>query len=77
MDLRLFFWLKGLMLAPLVLGFNNGIILSESANLNSNVTSASVFLILKIRLGSISLIALIILFPRPMEGIYACNTFLP
>lgn len=73
-DFGLFLLLKGLILQPFVLGFNNGIILSELTYLNLNNTSESVFSISNIKLGSISLI---ILFARPILGMYACNISLP
>ena len=50
--------LNGLMFAPDVLGFNNGIILSESTYLNLNRTSSSVSSISNIIEELISLIAL-------------------
>ena len=60
---------KGLIDAPAVLGFNNGIILSELQYLNLNNTSESVSSVSKIIEGFVSLIALIILWPLPRDGI--------
>jgi len=55
--------------APLVLGFNNGMILSELIYLNWKRTSESVSSILKIIDGSICSIVLIILCPLVFDGI--------
>jgi len=49
-----FFELNGLIFEPLVLGFNNGIILSELAYLNLKRISESVFSISKIMDGLVS-----------------------
>ena len=68
---------KGLIWEPDVLGFNNGIILSELTYLNLNRISESVSSISNIRDGSDCWIVLTILCPLIKEGTYACNVLCP